>query len=195
MLKIVVIQGHPDPASDRLCNALAASYIEGARSSGHDITLCDIAHLDFPLVRTQADWQSGQPGTPPELVALQQAIIDADRIVLIYPLWFGGMPALLKGFIEQVLRPDVALKYGDGFPKPLLRGKSARVFITMSTPALLYRWYFGSPSLKMIKRHILGFSGVKPIQNSIFGSVDNASRTKVERWLRMVKQFGASRLG
>ncbi len=160
MTKIVVIQGHPDPSGKHLCRALADAYVEGARSAGHQVGYFDTARLDFPLLRTQDDWQQGIAGTPESLKDVQAACVGADHLVLIYPLWMGTMPAVLKGFIEQIFRPGVALSYAEGFPKPLLKGKSARIVITMGMPALAYRWYFLAHSLRSLERNVLGIAGV-----------------------------------
>lgn len=191
MVNITVIQGHPDPATNRLGDTLAGAYLRGAEKAGHSVSYFDIAQLDFPILRRQSDWKTGPSGTPPSLLPLQQSILEADKIVLFYPLWFGDIPAYLKGALEQVLRPDVALKYGSRFPKPLLTGKSAHVFVTMSTPTPLYRFWLGAHSLKILKQDILGASGVKPVQSKIFGSVDHVKPRKVKKWCAALEAMGA----
>ena len=168
MSKLVVIQGHPDASGDHLCDALAQAYVDGAKSAGHQVEFFDLGQLDFPLLRTKEDWEEGISGTPEMLKAAQSALIEADHIVLIYPLWLGTMPAVLKGFLEQVFRPGVALSDDEGFPKPLLKGKSARVVITMGMPALVYRWYFFAHGLKNLERSILGVAGIRPIHKHAF---------------------------
>ena len=192
MAKIVVIQGHPDPAGNRFCHAIGQAYIEGAQGGGHEIDLIQIARLDFPLLATQDDWQNGQDGTPAGLRDAQSACIEADHIVVIYPLWLGTMPALLKGFLEQTFRPGVALSYGEEFPTPLFKGKSARVIITMGMPALVYRWYFFAHSLKSLERNILKFVGMYPVRSSVFGSVDSVSNEKRRSWLSEIERLGAN---
>lgn len=190
MAKIVIIQGHPDRGGRRLCHGLASAYGQGARSAGHSVVDLDIASLEFPLLRSQDEWLLGAGGTPHSLVNAQSACAAADHLVLIYPLWLGTMPALLKGFLEQVLRPGVALAYGEGLPKPLLSGKSARVIITMGMPALAYRWYFFAHSLKSLERNILGFVGIKPVRSTLFGSVDAVDEKQRSKWLRAVAELG-----
>ena len=127
MTKIVIIQGHPDPEKVHLCHALADAYAAGAETNGHRVTRIDVADLDFPLLRSPADWQAGKDATPAGVRDAQAACLSAGHIVLIYPLWLGTLPALLKGFLEQAFRPGVALSDGDGFPRGLMKGKSARV--------------------------------------------------------------------
>ena len=191
MAKIVVVQGHPDPSGDRFCHALAEAYVEGAEGAGHEVELVQVSGLSFPLLATQDDWQQGASGTPSELKSAQAACVDANHFVLIYPLWLGTMPALLKGFLEQTFRPGIALSYGEGFPSPLFKGKSARVIITMGMPALVYRWYFFAHSLKSLERNILRFVGISPVRSSIFGSVEAVSQETRLGWLTQMKELGA----
>ena len=192
--RIAIIQGHPDDNPARFCNALGEAYAEGARDAGHDVYVARVATLEFPLLRSQAEWETGADGTPESLLEVQDACIRADHFVIIYPLWLGTMPALLKGFLEQTFRPGVALSdEGDsGFPKPAFRGKSARVVVTMGMPAMAYRWVFRAHSLKSLERNILKFAGVKPVRETLFGLVDRAGDERVRsRWLAKMRDLGA----
>src|SRR5262245_36670829 len=102
MARIAIIDGHPDPDRKRFVHALADAYAEGA-SARHQVERIDLATLDFPLLRSPGDWRRGKPA--PAIAGAQAAIRRADHIVLLYPLWLGDVPALLKGFLEQVARP------------------------------------------------------------------------------------------
>jgi putative NADPH-quinone reductase len=94
---------------------------------------------------------SGQ--LPEILVEPRDAIVSAQHLVIVFPLWHGTMPAILKGFIEQVMRPGVALEYRKhGFPRGLLSGRSARLVVTMGMPALIYRWYFRAHGVRGLER-------------------------------------------
>jgi len=190
MTKIVIIQGHPDLSGKRFCHAIAQSYIEGAEAAGHNVELVEVAALDFPLLASQDDWQTGADGTPPDLQAAQAACVASDHLVFVYPLWLGTMPALLKGFLEQTFRPGIALSYGESFPAPLFKGKSTRVIITMGMPALIYNWYFFAHSLKSLERNILRFIGMSPVRSSIIGSVESMSHEQRLRWLERVRNLG-----
>lgn len=191
MARIVVILGHPDPSKERLCRALADAYVQGATEAGHTVDLVDIAQLDFPVLRTAQEWHEGADGVPAELRHAQGAATEADHFVVIYPLWMGTMPALLKAFIEQVFRPGVALSYEKGVPKGVFEGKSARVVITMGMPALAYRWYFFAHSLKNLQRNILGLVGIKPVHSTLYGMVEQASDTTRQGWLDEMRSMGA----
>ena len=128
--RLTVVQGHPDPAGNRLCHALADAYALGAAAAGHEVMRIEVARLDFPILRTKEEFETGH--LPESLVEAQNAIVSAQHLVIVFPLWHGTMPALLKAFIEQVMRPGVALEYREhGFPKALLAGRSARLVVTM----------------------------------------------------------------
>lgn len=189
--RILVIQGHPDTGALHFNHALAQAYADGAREAGHSVAFVDVAALDFPLLRSQAAWQADS--LPATLRPAQQAVADAEHIVIFFPLWLGGMPALLKGFLEQVARPGFALSYGDkaGLPKKLLAGRSARVVVTMGMPALVYRWYFRAHSLKALERNILGFVGIAPIRETLVGSVEALTEKQRADWLAKLRQLGA----
>jgi len=103
MTRILLLQGHPDSGAPHLCHALAAAYAEGARECGHEVRELDVARLEFPLLRSQQAWEK-EP-LPAGLLQAQQDIAWARHLVLFFPLWLGDMPALLKGFLEQVARP------------------------------------------------------------------------------------------
>ncbi|MEQ8734488.1 MAG: NAD(P)H-dependent oxidoreductase [Rhodospirillaceae bacterium] len=191
--RIAILQGHPDPAGGHLCHALAAAYADGAKAAGHHVKIIDVATLEFPLLRTQEDYKTGT--TPVGLVEAQGQILDAEHLVIIYPLWLGTLPAILKGFLEQVLRPSLAASSPGEQPSysefsRLMKGTSCRVIITMGMPALAYRFFFFAHSLKNLERNILKFVGVKPIRTSLFGMVDTASAEKRQLWLAAMKMLG-----
>jgi len=194
--KVLILQGHPDPAGGGLCHALADAYAAGARDAGAEVRRVEIAQLDFPVLRTKADWSAGEAGAPE---SLRPAIADsrwAEHMLIIYPLWLGTMPALLKAFLEQAYRPGVALLEGTkGFPKPAFTGKSARVAVTMGMPAPAYRWFFGAHSLKSLERNILKFAGVRPVRESLFGLVDAGSREDAEKRIAKFRETGRKDAG
>ncbi|KQW42454.1 MULTISPECIES: NAD(P)H-dependent oxidoreductase [unclassified Roseateles] len=189
--RILLILGHPDGARRHLCHALADAYADGARAAGHAVRVIDVAALDFPLLRSKDDWDHGS--APAALLPAQQDILWAGHVVLFFPLWLGDMPALLKGFLEQVARPGFALgKPGEGgLGGKLLKGRSARVVVTMGMPALVYRWYFRAHSLKSLERNILGFVGFAPVRETLVGSVEALGEAGVAKWLRQMRRSGA----
>lgn len=183
--RIAIVQGHPTPAGGHFCHALAQSYARGAREGGHDLREIVVATLEFPLLRTKEEWEAGAP--PPPIRAAQETVLWAEHLVILYPLWLGSMPALLKGFLEQALRPGFAI--GKDWER-LLSGRSARIIVTMGMPALVYRWYFGAHSLKSLERNILRLCGIGPIRESLVGSVEGMGDERRRRWLERMVVLG-----
>lgn len=188
--RITIIQGHPDPSDQRFGHALAEAYAQGAKETGYEVRLIEVAKLDFPLLRTQEEWKSGT--LPDSLQEAQDAIGWAEHLVFFFPLWLGTMPALLKAFLEQVARLGFAIGGGERgkMPMQLLRGKSARIVVTMGMPAFLYRWYFLAHGLKGLERNVLGFAGITPIRETLIGMVDASEKTNREKWLPKLRALG-----
>lgn len=188
--RITIIQGHPDRSEDRFCRALAETYAGAAEAAGHEVRRIDVAALEFPVLRSRAEYETGTP--PADITAAQEAIGRAEHMVLVYPLWLGTMPALLKAFLEQVFRPGFAYvmdEKGRTVEEPL-DGTSARIIVTMGMPALFYRWYFGAHSLKSLERNILGFVGIGPIRESLIGGVEMMNDARRRKWLDRMAEYG-----
>lgn len=168
MKRILIINGNPDPAADRLSHALARAYREGAENSGALVRHIDIGGLDFPLLRDAAQFTAD----PREdaIIAARDAFTAADHIVFVFPLWLGGLPALFKAYMEQVGRNYFFLgKTERGFPPGQLKGKSARVIVTMGMPPLIYRLGFGAHRVKAFTRGVLSLTGIAPVRTTLFG--------------------------
>ena len=186
--RILVILGHPN--TDSFCAAIADSYSEGAQAAGHEVRRIAVGDLAFdPVLRL--GYAGSQP-LEPDLAAAQAAIAWAQHLVFVYPVWWGAMPALLKGFIDRVFLPGFAFKYRSGSPlwDRLLAGRSAHLFVTMDSPPWYYRWVYRMPGHQQMKRTILEFSGVKPVGITSFGPVRGSSVQRREKWLERVKGFG-----
>lgn len=189
--RIALILGHPDAAPERYCRRLADAYRTGARMAGHDVRLVDVAALDFEVLRSQSDWF--EKPVAPDIGSAQETIQWAQHLVLIYPLWLGTMPALLKAFLEQVMRPGFALEGdqgGNGNPRGRLQGKSARVVVTMGMPAIAYRWFYRAHSVKSLERNILRFVGIKPVRATFIGMVASTNNHRRETWLTRLESLG-----
>ncbi len=186
--RIAIIQGHPDPAGNHLLNAMADAYGEAAISSGHQLRRIEVAKLEFPLLRTQIDFETGD--LPATLVQSRDDMRWAEHWVFLFPLWHGTMPALFKGFLEHIFRPGFAMEYRkDGFPKRLLAGRSARIVVTMGMPVLFYRWYFGGYGVRSFERSMLSFAGMKPIRESFYG-LTLADEKKRAHWIEDMRTHG-----
>lgn len=189
--RILIIQAHPDSSEPHLCHALAASYAEGALEAGHLLREIRLAELDFPLLRSQKEWEKGM--VPASLKPAQADITWAEHIVFFFPLWLGDMPALLKGFLEQVARPGFAFKQEEDsnpWGNKALGGRSARVVVTMGMPAIVYRWYFRAHSIKSLERNILGFVGIAPVHETLIGLTEKMKVEEVRKWQSKLKRLG-----
>jgi putative NADPH-quinone reductase len=188
--RIAVIQGHPDPAGGHLGHALADAYARGAEAAGHTVSRIEVAALESPLLRSQADFDRGEP--PEAIRQAQRTLAAADHWVIVFPLWLGTTPALLKAFLEQLMRPGFAFaEEGAERRGGLLKGKSARLVVTMGMPALLYRTYFRAHGVKYLERSVLRFAGMRPVRTSLLGLVEARSDRARRRWLSRMEARGA----
>ena len=191
--QILVLQAHPEREVQHLCHGLADAYADGAEAAGHQVRRVSIAALDFPFLRSQKDWEGG--ALPVALEPVQNDIRWASHIVIVYPLWLGDMPALLKAFLEQVMRPGFAFRYQDGAkgrPEKGLNGRSARVIVTMGMPAFVYRWVFRAHSLKSLKRNVLHFVGIGPVHETLVGGVGQLRQEGARKWLVRMRRLGSA---
>jgi putative NADPH-quinone reductase len=187
--RILIVQGHPDAGTAHLCHALASAYAEGAGQTASEVRTLEIARLDFPLLRSQRAWE--QEPVPPGLAEAQQDIAWAQHIVFFFPLWLGDMPALLKGFLEQVARPGFAFGPGrSAFTSKGLTGRSARLVVTMGMPAFVYRWWFAAHSIRSLKRNVLNFVGIAPVRATLIGGVGQLSAARVADWMERMRRLG-----
>jgi putative NADPH-quinone reductase len=185
---ILLIQGHPDSTESHLCHALASSYTSGAEEAGHIVRKIDVATLDFPLLRSEKDFVKGS--VPASLKPFQADLLWAEHIVVFFPLWAGDMPALLKGFFEQLIRPSFTGSSVGFFDKKLLSGRSARVVVTMGMPAIIYRWYFRAHSVKSLERNLLGIVGIAPVQETLIGMTTDMKAADAKKWFKKLETLG-----
>ena len=188
MKKIVVLNGNPKRES--FCHALAESYAAGAMSAGHQVDVVHISELEFdPILRS--GYESKQP-VEESLQRLKHMIKEAAHFVVVFPVWWGSVPASLKGVLDRIFLPGFAFKYekNDIFPARLLEGRSARMIMTMDTPLWYYRLVYGSPATKMMKRTVLEFCGFNPVKVSKFGSVLKSTEACRNRFIEKVYAQG-----
>lgn len=187
-LKVAVILGHPDGRS--LSSAIARAYAKGAQDRGATVREIDLSRLSFDPVL----WHGYNEiqALEPDLIKAQQTIGWSDLLVFAYPTWWGSAPALLKGFIDRVFLPGFAFKYRENSRlwDKLLAGRSARLLVTMDTPGWYYRWVVRQPGHEMMRRSILGFSGVKPVWISRFGAVRGSDENDRRQWLEQARSLG-----
>jgi putative NADPH-quinone reductase len=187
--KILIVQGHPNPTS--YCSALAEAYKKAAIASGAEVHEIIVNDLEFDL--NPPEYRSKLiPELEADVLKAQDEISWAEHLVFVYPTWWGTMPTLLKGFIDRVFTSGFAFKYRQDsiWWDQLLKGKSARLIVTMDTPPWYYRFVYGQPGHTAMKNTILGFCGVKPVKITSIGSVKTSSLEQRQKWLKNVENLG-----
>ena len=189
--RIVMIQGHPDTRKKHFGHALAEAYLRGAEHKGHEVRTIEVATLQFDWLRRQEDWNV--EAMSDDIKRAQADISWANHIVLVFPLWMGTMPAIVKAFLENALCEGFALENqsAEELPGKKMKGKSARIVVTMGMPAVAYRVFYRSHSVKSLERNILRFCGFKPVRCSIFGGVDGSEKSRT-KYLETMEILGAA---
>ncbi len=190
MSQIAIIVGHTRTGT--FCEAAADAYKEGAEAGGHSARIIHIARLRFDPILKGA-YVEPQPREP-DLETAYQAIQEAGHLVFIFPLWLGDMPAILKGFLERLLQPEIIEPAKQGKFVKVLKGKSARVVVTMGMPGFVYRWWFGNSAVHILKRNILGFMGVTPVRSTLIGNIEGLGDQGRAAWLARLRDMGRKSL-
>ena len=188
MKKILIINGHPDKES--FCFALAESYKLGAHSSSANCKLVHLIDLKFNPILTYGYRKISK--LEPNLIQIQQDILWADHLVFVYPNWWSTFPALQKGFIDRVFVPGFAFKYRENSPfwDKLLKGKTARLIVTMDTPCWYYWLINRNAGHNAMKIGVLEFCGIKPVKISVFSGIKSSDENKRKKWLHEAEQLG-----
>ena len=184
--KILVINGHS--VKDSFCEGLAKSYIQGAKKGGADVRSINLYDVDFKPVLSSKKNQVLEK----DLKNIQKDIKWADHLVFVYPIWWGDMPALMKGFFDRVFTPGFAYDPKNkklGLPRGLLTGKSARAIITMGAPTYVYRYVFRKPATRILK-YSLNYCGIKNIKVNHFGGIDSSSTEQRKNLIEKVRDVG-----
>jgi NAD(P)H dehydrogenase (quinone) len=188
MARIAVVVGHPQRAT--LCAALGRAYAEGAQRGGHDVQVFALSDMTFdPILR---DGYRKEQKLEPDLLAAYSSLAACDHWVLVFPLWCGDMPALLKGFIERILQPDLIARQSSEHEMNwhIFSNKTARIVMTMGMPVSIYRWFYRGHALKLLTRNILHFIGVKPVRHTLYGMIATSKPEQRERWLDEMRNLG-----
>ena len=186
--RITVFLGHPDP--DSYCGMLAGTYVENARAADAQVRYIRLDQLQFDPILHRG-YRTVQK-LEPDLLQAQRDIYWANHLVFVYPLWWGAMPALLKGFIDRVFHPGFGFQFRNETSylwDPLLVGRSARLIITMDGPPPLVRLFYGSPGVHMMKGMTLEFCGIGPVRVTQLGSVKRATRARKLLWKMTIEDL------
>lgn len=184
--KIVVINGHPSETSFN--HSLVQAYLEAAIKLGIQTELIEIGQLHFdPNLKFGYEKRIDLED---DLLESWEKIINADHLVWIFPVWWGGLPAITKGFIDRLFLPSMAFSYYNNSNRVYgkLQNKTARIVTTLDQAGWTYKWYFGEPSTRQLKQATLQFCGVKKVKTDYIGSIRGSSPAQREKWLQsMVK--------
>ncbi len=189
MQKILIINGHPNP--DSVNYGIAAAYKQGALTAGAEVKEIVVADLNFSP-NLKFGYQK-RTNLEPDLLDALEKIKWANHMVWIHPVWWGGLPAMLKGFIDRVFLPGFVFQYRENsvWWDKLLTGKSARIITTLDQPSWYYWLMFGRPSVNQLKKSTLEFCGVKPVKVSYVGPLRNSTAEFRAEQLKKIEQLGA----
>jgi putative NADPH-quinone reductase len=185
MKKILIINGHPN--KDSFNFGIAKAYQDGALQSGAEVKEIVIADLNFNP-NLQFGYQK-RMDLEPDLVKAWEKIQWADHLVWIHPVWWAGLPAITKGFIDRLFLPGFAFKYRENsvWWDKLLKGKTAHIITTLDQPGLYYRFFFGRPSMNQLRKSVLEFCGVKPVKVTYIGIIKTSDIKQRQIWLEQIR--------
>jgi len=186
MKKILVFCGHPD--DDSMNHRFADAYAKGARASGYEVRQSNLGDLHFDPILHHG--YKVIQALEPDLLKLQEDIKWCDHFVIVYPSWWSTMPALLKGLFDRMWMPGFAFHFGHSgiLWQRLLKGKTARVFVTSDSNPFFARIVFGD-DVNEIKRGILWFAGFSARVKKI-GPMKNLTDSKKQSWLKWFERKG-----
>lgn len=188
MKNVLIINGHPK--KDSFCNSISDAYKVSAEAAGNNVILLNLYELEFNL--NLEDGYSKQNVIEPDIQFAQEKITWAQHIVIVHPVWWGSVPALLKGFFDTALLPGFAFKYKENsqFWDKLLVGKTGRIIYTSDTPIWIYKYFFNAPSVNMVKNRVLGFCGITPVKVTGIGPIRKSKLEFRQKWIEKVEQLG-----
>ncbi len=188
MKKIAIINGHPNQDSFNV--GVVEAYRLGAVETGAEVKEIVISNLNFNP-NLQFGYQKRME-LEPDLMKAWEIIRWADHLVWVHPVWWGGFPALMKGFIDRLFLPGMSYKYRENsvLCDKLLKGKTARIITTLDQPGWYYRLFFGRPSVNQLRKSILEYCGVKPVKVTYIGIIRNSKDEQRHQWLNKAKELG-----
>jgi len=159
-MKTLVVYAHPDHESHARYTLELVEEKLKAKNSEYEVL--DLYKMNFnPVLSYEQMYESKTKGTPKDVEDMQKKIAESSQLILIYPIWWNEMPAILKGFMDKILTPGFAYKYVNKIPRPLLKGKSAIAFVTTGSPKIASWIFLGNRFKKILAHDTLGFCGIK----------------------------------
>jgi len=188
-MKILIILAHPNPGSFN--HAIADTAVQALKKSGHDVIVHDLYAEGFQPILSRREIPKGVP-VDGAIRRHCQDLALADGIVVVHPNWWGMPPAILKGWVDRVIRPGVAYEFlegdsGEGVPRGLLRARAALVFNTANTPPDREQTAFGDPLQTIWENCIFRLCGVPRFHRRTFSVVVTSSPEERKAWLEEVR--------
>lgn len=186
---ISIILAHP--SKDSFNHAIAKTAAEVLIRQNHKIFYHDLYDEKFnPLLETEEIPKNGI--VPDEIKKYCSELTQSDGVLIIHPNWWGQPPAILKGWIDRIIRPGVAYEFlegdeGDGIPNGLLKCQTAIVFNTSDTSTKRENEVFGDPLERIWKYCIFDLCGVKNFYRRMFNIIVTSSGEQRKEWLKEVE--------
>lgn len=189
-MKISVILAHPRAAS--LNHAIARTAVDALREQGHEVSFHDLYLEDFPPELPTREFFKGAE-LPEPVAAHCRELAETHGIVIVHPNWWGQPPAILKGWVDRVMRPGLAYEFlegddGEGIPRGLLTARGAMVFNTSNTDARREAEVFGDPLETIWRNCIFAYCGVENVFRKNFGIVIASTEEQRRGWLEEVRE-------
>ncbi|MEO0390099.1 MAG: NAD(P)H-dependent oxidoreductase [Pseudomonadota bacterium] len=192
--RIFVLNGHPGTSS--LCRALAERYANAARDAGHDVRVTHLSDLDFDMDFGTGSYENRKPLEPCLEKHVLQNMEWCGHMIVTAPLWWGGLPAKLKGLFDRTLEPgrtfDPRKRNILGMPTPVLVGRTARIVMTSDTPFWFLSLVYGRAIVRQLRGQIFGFIGFKRTNITWLAGASEPSQTHVAKWLNKLTDLGAA---
>ncbi len=187
---ISVILAHPDKESFN--HAIAATTVETLIQNGHETHFHDLYEEKFDPILPPEELPKDTLLSS-EIEKHCHEISKTDGIIVIHPNWWGQPPAILKGWIDRVMRPGIAYEFleddnGEGVPNGLLKGKAVIIFNTSNTETEREKNIFGDPLETIWKNCIFNLCGVNNFKRKMFNIIVVSSEEERKKWLKEVKQ-------
>lgn len=190
--RIIVLDGHPGAAS--LSRLFTDTYAKAAQDAGHHVRIVRLSDLEFDMDFGDGGFKNWKP-LEPQIEAVLKDLEWADHVVMSSPIWWGGLPAKLKGLLDRILLPGRAYDTRNlntlGMPSPLFTGKTGRIILTSDSPRWFMRLAHGSAIMRQLTGQVFGFVGIKPTRFTYFAGASHPKPGRVERWTAEVQKIGA----
>ena len=190
-MKVSVVLAHPNRKSFN--HAIARVVVNELKKKKHQIYFHDLYEEEFDPVLPYEEIEEDAI-LPDSIMNYCEEISISDGIVIIHPNWWGQPPAILKGWVDRVMRPNIAYSFlnadsGENIPVGMLKAKAAIIFNTSDTPFEREREVLGDPLETLWKKYIFEFFGVEGFYRKSFGVMLASSDAERKKWLGEVKEI------